>query len=131
MCNETFSLVHCDIWGPYQSFTNIGHRYFATIVDDKSRYTWIYMLKQKSDIQLIIPKFYAYIQTRFNKVIKAFRTDNTKELVFKEFFKENGITHQKSCVGKPQQNSIVERKHQHLLNVARSLMFQSKFPIYF
>jgi len=44
------------------------------------------------------------------------------------FFVCKGIVHQTSCVNTSQQNSIVHRKHDHLLNVARSLMIQSYLP---
>ncbi|KAL5551859.1 hypothetical protein UlMin_002035 [Ulmus minor] len=58
-------------------------------------------------------------------------SDNAPELSFVDFFQDKGVLHQFSCVERPQQNSVVERKHQHLLNVARSLFFQSRIHISF
>ncbi|KAE8734185.1 hypothetical protein F3Y22_tig00000778pilonHSYRG00303 [Hibiscus syriacus] len=58
--------------------------------------------------------------------IKGFRSDYTPELKFTKLFSKLGIVHQFSCVETPQQNSVVKRKHQHLLTVAKTLFFQSK-----
>lgn len=44
-----FDLVHCDIWGPFKTPTYAGYRYFLTLVDDCSRYTWTYLMRNKSD----------------------------------------------------------------------------------
>ena len=48
-----------------------------------------------------------------------------------ELYKAKGIVHQTSVTDTPQQNGRVERKHRHILNVARAFMFQASLPIEF
>ncbi|WP_420914574.1 integrase catalytic domain-containing protein [Candidatus Phytoplasma australasiaticum] len=131
MAAGPFELVHYDTWGPYQIPTHSGYRYFLTIVDDYTRYTWTYLMKNKLDALTVVPRFFAYVDTQFGTPIKCFRFDNAPELSFTEFFSSRGVLHQFSYDECPEQNSVVERKHQHLLNLARALMFQSRIPLKF
>ena len=120
-----FDLIHCDLWGPFATYTVEGYKYFLTIVDDFSRCTWVYLLKLKSNTQFFIPNFANMVKTQFNRTIKTIRSDNGTEFYLKNFFHSNGILHQQSYVDTPQQNAIVERKYQHIINVARAFRFQS------
>lgn len=51
---KCFELVHCDLWGPCNDVSHDGSKYFLTIVDDHSRYTWVYLLRQKSGASNVI-----------------------------------------------------------------------------
>ena len=124
-----FDLIHIDIWGPFSVESIEGFKYFLTIVDDCTRVTWLYMLRNKSDVKTVFPTFLTHVETQFKTIVKKVRSDNAPELAFKDLFLSKGIIHQFSCAYTPQQNSIVERKHQHLLNVARALLFQSNVPL--
>jgi hypothetical protein len=126
-----FELLHCDVWGPMAINSINGSRFFLTIVDDYSRFTWVHLMQHKSQTSSIIQSFSNMVQTQFHTKIKCIRSDNGTEFHMRDFFSAQGIIHQLSCVETPQQNSVVERKHQHLLNVARSLRFQSNLPLPF
>ncbi|GJS95733.1 putative RNA-directed DNA polymerase [Tanacetum coccineum] len=127
-------LVHLDLWGPYKVTSPEGFKYFLTVVDDYSRAVWLYLIKTKDEVSFYLTLFYNLIENQFNKRIKIFRSDNGTEFVNQTVMKfcvEKGIIHQTSCAYSPQQNGIAERKHRHLLNVARSLLFQGGIPLRF
>lgn len=104
-----FDLLHMDIWGPIGIPSMQGHHYFLTIVDDHSRFTWLFLMKNKGETRDCIKNFITYIQTQFSAKIKSIRSDNGPEFNMSSYLASLGIIHQRSCVETPQQNSIVER----------------------
>nr|KAJ0213000.1 hypothetical protein LSAT_V11C400157850 [Lactuca sativa] len=125
-------LIHLDVWGPYRVTTVEGFRYFLTIVDDFTRATWVYLLKSKDEVYECVMLFFNILLNQFEVKIKTVKSDNGTEFLnnkMRHLFESKGIIHQTSCVHTPQQNGVVERKHRHILNVARSLIFQSGLPL--
>ncbi|CAH9126867.1 unnamed protein product, partial [Cuscuta epithymum] len=130
--HDIFELIHCDLWGPYNTPSSCGARLFLTIVDDYSRAVWVYLLVDKKEVFKMFLSFVAMVERQFSKKIITVRSDNGTEFnCLKDFFRNSGIVFQTSCVGTPQQNGRVERKHRHILNVARALRFQGHLPISF
>ena len=42
-------LIYTDLWGPSPVVSSNGYRYYVTFVDAHTRFTWLYLLKSKSD----------------------------------------------------------------------------------
>ena len=74
-----FSLVHSNVWGPSQVPNCSGAKWFVSFIDDCTRTTWVYLLKDKSEINTILPSFHKMISTQFGSSIKRFRTDNARD----------------------------------------------------
>lgn len=121
-----FELLHVDVWGKYKTPTHNNHHYFLTTVDDYSRATWTILMHNKGETSQKLKEFIKEAINQFNVSLKTIRSDNGTEFLnteLKIFLKDLGIKHQLSCPYTPQQNSVVERKHRHIIDIARCLMF--------
>ena len=108
-----------------------GARWFVSLIDDCTRVTWLFLLKQKSEVSTVVPNFHSMIQNQFGVKIKSFRTDNARDYFnqfLSSYFQAQGIIHDSSCVNTPQQNGVAERKNGHLLNTTRALLLQGSVP---
>ena len=99
-----FELVHSDIWGPCRINSVLGFRYFIIFIDDHFRNTWLFLLKDRSELFSIFKNFYMEIQTQFGVAIHKLRSDNTQEYFsaqFKDFMSSLGILNESSCAHTP------------------------------
>jgi hypothetical protein len=88
-------------------------------------------MKTKSEVFSCFQSFHKMICTQFDARVKVLRTDNGTEYLesgFQAYLGSRGIIHQTSCVYTSEQNGVAERKHRHLLEVARSLLFTMNLP---
>jgi hypothetical protein len=81
-----FELLHCDVWGPMAINSISGSRFFLTIVDDYTRFTWVYLMQYKSQTSSIIQSFSNMVQTQFHTKMKCIRSDNGTEFHMRDFF---------------------------------------------
>ncbi|KAM0020356.1 putative RNA-directed DNA polymerase [Helianthus debilis subsp. tardiflorus] len=126
-----FSLIHSDVWGPAPVMGGQSLRYFILFVDDCTRMTWVYFLKNKAEVYEKFVMFYAMIQTQFQTQIQILRSDNGGKFVntsMKQFFTTKGLIHQTSCAHTPEQNGVSERKNRIILEMTRALLIESQVP---
>ena len=67
------------------SISLIGYEYYVTLIDDYSINTWIYFLKNKSEVFRKFKEFKSLIKNHSEKRIKTLRSYNGGEYTSKEF----------------------------------------------
>lgn len=53
-----------------------AYKYFLNLVDDHNRFTWIVLLKHKSEVKAKVHEFLVMVENQFSSRVKAIRTDN-------------------------------------------------------
>ena len=129
--SRPLELVYSNVWGPAPiTFIN-DFQYYVLFVDAYSKFTWLYLLKHKSNVLDVFKFFKATVENQLNSKIKTLRSDNGGEFssnAFNLFYSSHGIIHQFSCPHKPQQNRVAERKHRHVVECAFTLLSHLKLP---
>lgn len=86
-------IVHSDVCGPMTTSPG-GCRYYMTMIDDHSRYTVVYFLKEKSEVADKIREYVRFTETQFGRKPKVIRSDRGGEYTSKalrKFYAEEGI----------------------------------------
>jgi transposase InsO family protein len=100
-----FDLVHSDVWEPYLTTAVNEYKYFVSFIDCFSCVTWLYLMKNKSDVFACFKDFHKGIQTQYGAVVKVLRSDNGTEytnMAFGEYLSSQGIQHQTTCPYTPE-----------------------------
>ncbi|GKC94812.1 retrovirus-related pol polyprotein from transposon TNT 1-94, partial [Tanacetum coccineum] len=100
---EKLYLLHMDLCDPMRIKSINGKKYILVIVDDYSRFTWVKFLRSN---------------------------DETLEFTLKAYYEDVRISHQTTVARTPQQNGIVERQNQTLVEVALTLLIFSKASLF-
>ena len=68
--NDLLEIIHTDVCGPMSIETRSGYRYFLTIIDDLSRYGYMYLIKHKFETFEKFNEFQSEVENHRNKKIK-------------------------------------------------------------
>ena len=102
-------------------------------VDDFSRVSWVYFLKDRQHVFNVIQSYFAEIMNQFSPLPRVFRINNTLKFLqsdLQNYYTSKGILHQTSCAHTSQQNGVAKHKHRHILDVARIIMVEKQIPKY-
>jgi GAG-pre-integrase domain/Integrase core domain len=126
---DLLGLVHSDVCGPMSISDRDGSRYFVTFIDDFSRYSYVYLMRNKFESFENFKKFKTEVENQLGKKIKVLRTDRGGEYLSSEFrgyLKANGIVSQLTPPRTPQWNGVSERRNKTLLDMVRSMMSKAE-----
>jgi len=90
-------LIHSDICEMNGVLTKDGKRYFMTLIDDATKFCYVYLLKTKDEALDFIKTYKAEVENQLEKKIKRVWSDRGGEYFSNEFdlfCSENGIIHE-------------------------------------
>src|SRR3954469_3458558 len=126
--SNPLDLIHSDICELDGTLTRNSKRYFITFIDDCSDYTYVYLMKNKSEALDMFKMYVTEIENQFSKKIKRLRSDRGTEYdsgLFNEFYIKHGIVHETTAPYSPEMNGKAERKNRTFTELVVAIMMNS------
>jgi transposase InsO family protein len=87
-------MLHMDLFGSVAYISICSNKYGLVIIDNYSRFTWVFFLQDKGETQEVLKKFLRRAQNEFDAKVKKIRNDNGTEFKntqVEDFLDEEGI----------------------------------------
>ncbi|WVZ54211.1 hypothetical protein U9M48_005048 [Paspalum notatum var. saurae] len=124
-------LLHMDTVGPTRVASVSGKWYVLVVVDDFSRFSWVFFMEFKDEAFGFVRDLVLRLRNESHKAMRAIRSDNGGEFRnsrFENFCRDLGLEHQFSSPYTPPQNGVVERKNRTLVEMARTMLDEHRTP---
>ncbi|WVZ63672.1 LOW QUALITY PROTEIN: hypothetical protein U9M48_013286 [Paspalum notatum var. saurae] len=122
MTSYPSELLHMDTVGPARVVSVSGKWYVLVVVDDFSRFSWVFFMEFKDEAFGFVRDLVLRLRNESHKAMRAIRGDNGGE------FETLGLEHQFSSPYTPPQNGVVERKNRTLVEMARTMLDEHRTP---
>ncbi|UYV65298.1 hypothetical protein LAZ67_3003857 [Cordylochernes scorpioides] len=129
---DILDLWHTDIVGPLDE--SFGYRYFITIVDDYSNFTFVIPIANESQTADSIINLIIQEERQTGRKVKRIRNDNGGEYIsnyLRRWLSSKGIKQEFTTAYTPESNGKAERFNRTIVELARTMLIDSKLPLKF
>ncbi|HEV7735797.1 MAG TPA: reverse transcriptase domain-containing protein, partial [Chlamydiales bacterium] len=125
--------IHSDVWGPTEKETLGGKKYFVSYTDDHTRWTTVYLLRQKSEVFATFKAYHKWVNTHLKVPILRLHSDRGGEYTsaaFQDYLHEQGIEMELTVHDTPEHNGVAERLNGVLLEKVRTMLIAAQLPVF-
>ena len=120
-----------DTVGPARVRSVGGKWSVLVVVDDFSRFSWVFFLESKEEVFGFVHDLVLRLNNESHGRVRAIRSDNGTEFRnshMDNFCSDHGLDHQLSAPYTPPQNGVVEHKNRTLVEMARTMLDEHRTP---
>ena len=126
---KLLELIHSDLRDLKQTMIRGGKKFYLTFIDDYSRFTRVYLLRNKDKAFDMFLNYKAEVEYQLDRKIKRIRSNRGGEyILLNHYCEKERIIHEVTPPYSPESNGVAERKNKTLKEIINSLLVSVSTP---